>query len=471
MAEEIIHVVMLPWSAFGHLMPFLKLSIALAKEGVHVSYISTPKNIQRLPKLPSNLSHLIDLVEIPLPSLNTNLLPKDAEATMDIPFDKNQYLEEAYDRLQHPVRKLVSNWLPSWIICDYNPHWIVEIAQEFHVKLIYYSVVSAATLVFLGPPSNTMKSRFSLESLTSPPKWVTFPSSVAYKRNEAVGFFNSVHQETGYEVSGIERLVKVICAAKAVICCSCYEIEGEYLNLYEKLVGKPVIPIGLLPVETPQREKLYGSESGAGSENAIFEWLDKQATKSVVFVGFGSECKLSKEQVLEIAYGIEVSKLPFLWGLRKPDWACNDQDFLPIGFSERTYERGLVCMGWIPQQEILAHSSIGGSLFHSGWGSAIETLQFGNNLVVLPFIVDQPLNARLLVDKGLAIEVKRNEDGTFTRYEIAKSLRHAMVLEEGEELRAKTREAAAIVGNLKLHQDHYIAEFVKFLKDGIKKET
>ncbi|XP_050873491.1 putative UDP-rhamnose:rhamnosyltransferase 1 [Lathyrus oleraceus] len=461
MAEEIIHVVMLPWSAFGHLIPFFKLSIALAKAGVHVSYISTPKNIQRLPKLPSNLSHLIDLVEIPLPSFNTNLLPKEAEATMDIPFDKIQYLEEVYDQLQHPVKRLVSNWLPNWIICDYNPHWIVEIAHELHVKLIYYSVVSAATLVFLGPPSNTMKSRFSPESLTSPPKWVTFPSSVAYKRNEAIAFSNSVHQETNSEVSGIERLVKVICAAKAVICCSCYEIEGEYLNLYKKLVGKPVIPIGLLPVETPQRK--------SGSESAIFEWLHKQATKSVVFVGFGSECKLSKEQVSEIAYGLEVSKLPFLWGLRKPDWASNDQDFLPIGFSERTCERGLVCMGWIPQQEILAHSSIGGSLFHSGWGSAIETLQFGNNLVVLPFIVDQPLNARLLVDKGLAIEVERNEDGTFTRHEIAKSLRYAMVLEEGEELRAKTREAAVIVGNLKLHQDHYIAEFVKFLKDVIKK--
>jgi hypothetical protein len=35
----------------------------------------------------------------------------------------------------------------------------------------------------------------------------------------------------------------------------------------------------------------------------MFEWLDQQAAKSVVFVGFGSECKLSKEQVFEIAYG------------------------------------------------------------------------------------------------------------------------------------------------------------------------
>jgi hypothetical protein len=57
-------------------------------------------------------------------------------------------------------------------------------------------------------------------------------------------------------------------------------------------------------------------------------------------------------------------------------------------------------MGWIPQ-EILTHSSIGGSLFHSaGWGSAIETLQFGNNLVLLPFIVDQLLNAKAFGGKA-----------------------------------------------------------------------
>ncbi|KAJ1429569.1 UDP-glucuronosyl/UDP-glucosyltransferase [Sesbania bispinosa] len=464
MAEGTIHVVMVPWSAFGHLIPFFQLSIALAKAGVHVSYISTPKNIQRLPQIPSNLAHLIDLVELPLPSLDRDLLPEGAEATMDIPFEKIQYLKLAWDQLQHPVKQLVANWLPGWIICDFSPHWILDIAQEFQVKLIYYSVFSAAKLVLNGPPG-TLKARFfSPESLIVPPEWVTFPSSVAYKRNEAIALCAGANQVNASGINDCERTVKVISASKAVICRSCYEIDGEYVNLYQQLVGKPVIPIGLLPVEGPQ--------GGIVDESCskIFEWLDEQASKSVVFVGFGSECKLSKDQVYEIAFGLEMSELPFLWALRKPSWASNDDDSLPVGFNERTSKRGIVCMGWIPQREILAHPSIGGSLFHSGWGSVIETLQFDHNLVVLPFIADQPLNARFLVDKGLAIEVKRNEDGSFTRNDIAKALRQAMVSEEGEKLRIKTREAAAIVGNLKLHQDHYIGTFVQFLKNGIWKQ-
>ncbi|XP_027337383.1 putative UDP-rhamnose:rhamnosyltransferase 1 [Abrus precatorius] len=462
MAENKIHVVMLPWCAFGHLMPFFQLSIALAKVGLRVSYISTPKNIQRLPKVPSNLAHLVDLVQLLLPSLDKEPLPEGAEATMDIPLEKIQYLKVAYDQLQHDVKQLVANQSPDWIICDYYPYWMVEIAQEFQVKLIFYSVFSAATLALVGPP-DTIKTPLSPESLIEPPEWVTFPSSVALKRNEAIAFSAGANKVNASGVSELGRLAKVFGASKAVLFRTCYEIEGEYLKVVQKLVTKPVIPLGLLPVERLERGIVDGSCS------KIFEWLDKQASKSVVFVGFGSECKLSKDQVFEIALGLEESELPFLWALGKPSWASNDQDALPVGFKERTSERGIVCMGWAPQQEILAHPSIGGSLFHSGWGSIIETLQFGHSLVVLPFIFDQPLNARFLVEKGLAIEVKRNEDGSFTRNDIATSLREAMIMDEGEKLRIKTREAAAVIGNMKLHQDHYITAFAQFLKNEIWK--
>jgi len=454
MAENTIHVVMIPWSAFGHLIPFFQLSIALAKAGVHVSFLSTPKNIQRLPKLPSTLAHLIDLVQLPMPQLDKELLPEGVEATVDIPFEKIQYLKLAYDKLQHVVKQLVANQLPDWIICDFFPHWMTDIVQELQLKLIFFSVYSASAMAFLGPPG-TRKAPLSPESLTVPPEWVTFPSSVAFQRHEASAFYANLYQENASGVGDLERLAKVFSASKAILFRSCYEIEAEYLNAFQKLVGKPVIPIGLLPVER-------GIVDGFRGE--IFEWLDRQACKSVLFVGFGSECKLSKDEVFEIAYGVEESELPFLWALRKPSWASNDEDSLPFGFIERTSKRGIVCMGWIPQQEVLAHPCIGGSLFHSGWGSVIETLQFGHALVVLPFIADQPLNARFLVNKGLAIEVKRNEDGSFTRSDIATSIKQAMVLEEGKNIRVNTREAATIVGNVKLHQDHYIAAFVQFLK-------
>ncbi|KAI4355114.1 hypothetical protein L6164_003918 [Bauhinia variegata] len=382
-----LEVVMLPWSAFGHLTPFFQLSIALAEAGVHVSFISTPKNIQRLPKIPSTLAHLVDFVEFPLPSLDKEHLPEGAEATVDIPPEKIQDLKVAYDQLQHPVKQFVLNHSPDWIISDFCSHWVVEIAQEFQIELMFSPVVSAASTVFFGLSEllggyGEGKLPLELESLTRIPEYVKFPSAVeslsavAYQKHEAL------LMHPGQNASGIAdglRAVKLLHACQAVAIRSCYEIEGKYLNLCQKITKKPVIPVGLLPSKGSKREITEGSWG------KMFGWLDKQAPKSVVFVGFGSECTLKKDKIFEIAYGLELSQLPFLWALRKPSWAIDDEDSLPPGFAERTSNRGIVCMGWVPQREILAHPSIGSSLFQSGWGSVIETLQFGHNLLVLPF--------------------------------------------------------------------------------------
>ncbi|XP_059651367.1 putative UDP-rhamnose:rhamnosyltransferase 1 [Cornus florida] len=469
MGRDDIHVVMLPWSAFGHIFPFLQLSFALAKAGVHVSLVSTPKNIRRLPKPPPEIAALIDLVELPLPAVDRSLLPVEAEATVDLPFDKIQYLKVAYDLLQQPFKQFIAERSPDWMIIDLIPHWAVEIAQEYRIPLLCFSAYSTATLVMVGPPEFLVgdgQKRFwsTPETMTSPPEWVSFPSSVAFRTHEAIAFHAGFFGENASGTSDAQRMAKVLHACQAIAIRTCKEFEGEYMKLEAKITGKPAIPVGLLQPERPPKEREVTDESW----DKIFKWLDKQKPSSVVFVGFGSECKLSKEQVCEIANGLELSELPFLWALRKPHWAINDLDALPPVFDHWTSGRGVVHIGWAPQTDILAHQSIGGTLFHSGWGSAIESLQFGHCLVVLPLILDQGLNARLLVEKGLAIEVERSEDGSFSRNDIAKSLREAMVSEEGEQLRARAKEATAIFGDRELH-DQYISEFVEYLRNGVAK--
>ncbi|XP_059312584.1 putative UDP-rhamnose:rhamnosyltransferase 1 [Lycium ferocissimum] len=452
-----IHVVLLPWSAFGHLMPFFNLSLALAEVGgIHVSFISTPKNIQRLPKVPPNLTHLVKLVEFPLPNLDDkNLLPADAEASVDLPLEKIQYLKAAYDLLREPIEQFIADQKPEWIIVDFFQYWIVEIAEAYDIPMIHFSIFPAASRAFLiaARASGPMP-----ESLTSPvSEKLHFPSTLAYRSYEAAELFSSSFQEDASGLSYAQRSAKVLGACRAMVLRSCKEFEGDYLDAVHKLISKPTIPVGLLLPETSPPEKNL-------NDDKILKWLNQQKPGSVLFVGLGSECKPNKDQVYEIAYGIELSRLPFLWILQKPSWSSDDVDPLPTGFGLRTAEKGVVHIGWAPQKEILAHPSIGGTLSQGGWGSIIEILQHGHVLVVLPFVYDQGLNARLLVEKRLGIEVERNEeDGSFTRNEIAKALTYAMVSEEGEELRATTK-AAAIFGDRKLH-DSYIASFVAYLRN------
>ena len=139
----------------------------------------------------------------------------------------------------------------------------------------------------------------------------------------------------GEDASGIvgsSRLAKILEACKVMAFRSCYEIEGEYLNIFEKLIGKPGIPVSPLPPMRPESN----NDTSYSLWGEISEWLDEQKPKSVVFVAFGSEHRLSKEQIYEIAYGLEFSGLPFLWALRKPSWAIKDHDSLPLGFVEGT---------------------------------------------------------------------------------------------------------------------------------------
>ncbi|CAN0903833.1 UDP-glycosyltransferase 91A1 [Linum grandiflorum] len=53
-----LHIAVFPWLAFGHMIPFLELSNLLAQNGLSISYISTPRNFNRLPQIPPHLSHL-----------------------------------------------------------------------------------------------------------------------------------------------------------------------------------------------------------------------------------------------------------------------------------------------------------------------------------------------------------------------------------------------------------------------------
>ncbi|KAF8392516.1 hypothetical protein HHK36_022859 [Tetracentron sinense] len=457
--ERDLHVVMVPWLAFGHMIPFFNLSTALAKQGIRVSFISTPKNTLRLPKPPPNLAPLINLVDLCLPAVAG--LPEGAEATIDVSFDEIQHLNTAYDLLQPQFRQFIANESPDWIIHDFVPYWTAEIAREFGIPQIFFSVFSAATLSFFGPPEYLVgdgqkKHRPSPESLTFPPEWITFPSSVAYRKYEANDVFALSFGQNASVMTIGERLSLAIRASEAVAVRSCSELEADYLNIVEKIYRKPVIPVGFLPLEK--------TGVGEGEWVEIFKWLDKQKPKSVVFVGFGSEAKLSRDQVYEIAHGLQLSNLPFLWALRSPMWALNGDDALPSDFQRTIGGRGVVVIGWVPQLEILAHPSICGSLVHSGWGSIVETLQHGHTLVVLPLGIDQGLNARLLVEKGLAVEVERSEDGSFDGSGIAKALRKAMVEEEGERIRVRAREAGTIFGDLRLHQEFYIDGFIQCLK-------
>lgn len=236
---------------------------------------------------------------------------------------------------------------------------------------------------------------------------------------------------------------------------SCRELEAEYLQLLEELHGKPVVPVGLMPVSVEE-----GQRAKDDTWQSMKGWLDEHTKNSVVYVSLGSEFALSQDEITELALGLELSMLPFFWALRKQ---AGTQPELPDGFEERTRGRGLVWTNWAPQTQLLAHDSVGAFLTHCGWSSIIEGLQFGRPLVMLPFVLDQGLNARVMEQKKVGIEIPRNNrDGSFNKISVAQSLKVVCGDIHGTIYRDEAKKMSRMVADKNLH-NQYMEEFEAYL--------
>lgn len=107
---------------------------------------------------------------------------------------------------------------------------------------------------------------------------------------------------------------------------------------------------------------------------------------------------------------------------------------LPEGFLERVKDRGVVHTGWLQQQLILKHNSVGCYVCHGGFSSVTEAMVNDCQLVLLPFKGDQCFNSKLIAnDLEAGIEVNRKEeDGYFHQEDILKAVKIIMVDDEKE---------------------------------------
>ncbi|KAL6338812.1 hypothetical protein AAG906_023962 [Vitis piasezkii] len=234
-----LHVVMFPWLAFGHMIPYLELAKLIAQRGHRVSFVSTPRNIDRLPKLPSNVAPFISFVKLPVPHVPN--LPENAESTTDVPYNKVQFLKIANDLLQEPMARFLDASAPDWVLHDFAPYWLGPIAAKLGISCSFFSIFNAPTLGFLA--SGGREDRTDDEHFTVSPKWVPFPSRVAFRFFEIKKIFESVEGD-GSGVSDLYRLSAGIRGCDLLAVRSCFELEHEWLRLLEQLHRQSVIPVG-----------------------------------------------------------------------------------------------------------------------------------------------------------------------------------------------------------------------------------
>ncbi|PQQ16067.1 UDP-glycosyltransferase 71A16-like [Prunus yedoensis var. nudiflora] len=229
---------------------------------------------------------------------------------------------------------------------------------------------------------------------------------------------------------------------KGILVNTFWELESHALHSISHGKNPPVYHVGPLL-------NLKSSDDDKGWD--ILSWLDDHQPLSVVFLCFGSMGSFGEAQLKEIACALEHTGLRFLWSLRQPplkgkmampsDYA-DLSGVLPEGFLDRTAKIGKV-IGWAPQVDILAHSSIGGFVSHCGWNSTLESMWYGVPVATWPMYAEQQTNAfQLIKELGLAVEIKmdyrKDSEMVVSAQDIERGIRQ--VMEHDSVIRKRVKE-------------------------------
>eukprot|EP00401_Gymnodinium_catenatum_P014450 CAMPEP_0117483124 /NCGR_PEP_ID=MMETSP0784-20121206/13775_1 /TAXON_ID=39447 /ORGANISM="" /LENGTH=511 /DNA_ID=CAMNT_0005277645 /DNA_START=89 /DNA_END=1624 /DNA_ORIENTATION=+ len=138
------------------------------------------------------------------------------------------------------------------------------------------------------------------------------------------------------------------------------------------------------------------SLSKSAQRDEIVSWLDGYSEKglSVLYCAFGSEAVLDVDRAEPLlkAFG----SIPVLWVLKT----------IPPGLPAPP--ANVFITAWSPQKTVLAHPAVKAFLSHGGGNSMREAVAAGVPMLVMPFFGDQPMNAMIHEELGVAIRVHKN---------------------------------------------------------------
>ncbi|XP_014498589.1 hydroquinone glucosyltransferase [Vigna radiata var. radiata] len=444
-SEEAI-VAMVPSPGMGHLMPMIQFAERLCRHhNLRITFLiptnAPPSHAQTtiLTSLPPLISHVF------LPTVTLTDIPPNAKMETIISVS----ILRSLPYLRHALLSLSATHRVTALLLDFFGTDAFDLARELNVSP-YVLFPSTAMLLSLALNVPRLDQDAHFWDFSKP---VHLPGCLPVHRKD-LGLAFEDRDDDAYK--WILHHGKRYMLAEGFVENSFRDLEPETIDLLRKdEPGRP--PVYL--VGPLVKEDDAGSEVNMVEQCLCLKWLDAQPHGSVILVCFGSGGTLSRDQMEELALGLEMSEQRFVWVVKSPneevanasyfteDTGVHLFDFLPQGFVERSKGRGLVVPSWIPQAQVLSHPSIGGFVTHCGWNSILESVVNGVPLVAWPLYAEQSMNA-VLVSEGMkvAVRVVIGENGLAERGEIARVVKMVMEGEEGKKLlhrMKQLKEAAA----------------------------
>ncbi|XP_054799088.1 UDP-glycosyltransferase 87A1-like [Prosopis cineraria] len=418
------HVVAMPYPGRGHINPVLNFCNLLLSHNLDilVTFVVTeewlgfigsqakPQNVQfsTIPNvIPSELDRAADLV-----GFVEAVLTK-----MEAPF------EQLLDRLEPP---------PTLIIHDTLLFWVVGVGNRRNIPVASFWTMSASFL--------SVFQRYHL--LEQHGHYPINASEVGHKR---VDYFPGISSTRLVDfplrdgsfscqrmLQHTSKYLSFVPKAHYLLFPTIHELEPQTIHVLKSEFSLPIYAIG------PAIPYYLNVNDQTHLNNSYFQWLDNQPSNSVIYISQGSFLSVSQAQIDEIAAGLRLSRVRFIWVARKETHRlgeiCGDVDD----------KKGLV-LEWCEQLRVLMHDAIGGFWSHCGWNSTKEGLFTGVPFLTFPIVMDQHLNSKMIVeDWKVGWRVKKDVDPQrlISRDEIAGLLQKFMDLndKDGRDMRKRAKE-------------------------------
>ncbi|GAV82221.1 UDPGT domain-containing protein [Cephalotus follicularis] len=457
------HILIFPYPAHGHTLSLLDLTHQLSLQNLTITILVTPKNLPTLSPLLS-INPSIQTLTLLFPSHPK--LPPGVENVKDLGPTGNVAIISALAQLFDPIIAWFNSHPnpPVAIVSDFFLGWTLHLANKMGIPRLAFFSVGALLASVSDFCWNNIVTVSGCEHVSFP----CLPRSPVFKEEHLPSVFRLYREgDPDWELVKDGMLANTL--SYGCVFNSFHALEGEYLDWVKLKMGQDRV-FGVGPLSLVGPEYSWRGSSDPSNGGSVLTWLDGCLDGSVLYVCFGSQKLLNREQMEALASGLDKSGGRFVWVVKPGGTTRQVEDgygVVPDGFEERVAGRGFVIRGWAQQVKILGHSAVGGFLSHCGWNSLMEGIVAGVMIMAWPMEADQFVNAKLLVeDMGVAVRICEGADSVPDSDKLGRVIREALseggvqVREKAKELRDEALAAVRAGGSSKIDLDRLVNEFV-----------
>ncbi|XP_034702975.1 7-deoxyloganetic acid glucosyltransferase-like [Vitis riparia] len=399
------HVLIFPFPAQGHVNSMLKLAELLSVAGLHVTFLNSEYNQHRLLLHTDIQTRFSRYPGFRFQTISDGLTtdhPRTGERLMD--------LFEGLKATAKPIfRELVisrgqgSDTLPpvNCIIADGIMSFTIDIANEVGIPIISFRTISACSFwAYFSALKLIESGELPLKGNDMDQLVTSIPGMEGFLRKRDLPSLIRVSNLDNEGLLLVMKETQQTPRAHALILNTFEDLEGPILGQIRNHCPK-TYTIG--PLHAHLKTRLASESTTSVSSNSLRQedrsciaWLNRQPSKSVIYVSFGSLTVITRKQLIEFCYGLVNSGSRFLWVIRTDSLAEEDGERqTPAELLEGAKERSYI-VEWAPQEEVLAHPAVGGFLTHSGWNSTLESICAGVPMICWPYFADQQINSRFV---------------------------------------------------------------------------